>query len=116
MNIEKVNSAPSFSGLNIKRVAQEHMQFINKDFVELKKLGDQYDISMKSYIDSEYRCDGIEITVKNLKKNLSFFKRFNRPKGNSYFYTTPHYTADTKNMTFLGQIQKAIDNLSQKTI
>ena len=114
MNIEKINCSPVFSGLNLKKVAPEHQSFIKADLDKLKELGEKYDISLKSYINSEYHCDGIEITAKNLRKNLNFFQKFNRPKGSSYFYTTPHYTADCKNQTFLGRIQEAIENLRTK--
>lgn len=95
MNIEKVNSAPKFEGLHLKKVANEHMHFINADLKELQKLGEQYDIYMKSYINSDLRCDGIGIIVKELRKNLAFLHKFHRPYVKSYFYTEPHY--DTKN-------------------
>lgn len=116
MNIEKVNSAQSFQGLNIKKVVSEHRHFIESDFEKLKELSDKYDISMKSIVNSEFRCDGITITVKELKDKFHFFQRPFRPEGKSYFYTTKHYTADTKEMTLLGQIQKAIENLNKNTI
>ena len=116
MRIEKANSVQNFQGLNIRKVLRAHKHFIDADYEKLKEFGDKYDISMKSYIDSEDYCDGIEITVRDLRKNLGFFRKFFRPKGTSYFYTTPHYTAESKNMTFVGQIQKAVEDLDTKSV
>lgn len=114
MKIEKVNSAPSFSGLNIKKVAPEYRHFVDSDIDALKKLGEQYDIVMKSVIDSGVRCNGIEIVVKKLKQKMSFWQRFNPAKGYSYFYSEPHYTADFKQTTLLEQTKDAIENLHEK--
>ena len=116
MKTERVYSAQNFSGLNIKRVAKAHKQFLNADSEKLKELSEKYDISMRSYINSDEHCDGISITVKNLRKNLNSLQKLIRPKGTSYFYTTPHYTADTINATFTGQIQKAITDLENNTL
>ena len=113
MNIEKIDSAPNFGSLNIKKVAQEHKHFINSDLEELKKLGEQYDIFMKSVIDSNERCNGIEIIVKNLRKNLDFLQKFNRPKGQSYFYTEPHFDKKYEDTSVLKETKKAIEELSR---
>ena len=114
MNIDKINSAPVFSGLNIKKVAKEHRHFIDTNINELKELGEQYDIAMKSIIGSETRCNGIEIFVKNLSKNLGFWQRLNPQKGYSYFYSEPHYTSDFKQTNIVEQTKDAIKNLHEK--
>jgi len=111
MKVEKVDSAQSFKALNVKRVIPEHKHFIESDIEKLKEFGEKYDIKMKSCVNNELRCDGMFITVRDLKEKFGFIKKFFRPKGESYFYTTPHYTADTKDMTLVGQVQKAIENL-----
>lgn len=110
MKIDKINSALNFNGLNIKKVAHEHRHFVRANLGEFKKLGEQYDITMESVIGSEQRCDGIKIIVKNLRKDLGFWKKFNRPKGESYFYTERHYDTD-KNPTILEQTNNAINEL-----
>lgn len=114
MNIEKVNLAPSFGSLNIKKVAHQHRPFVRANLGELKDLGEQYDIVMKSVINSPSKCEGIEIIVKNLRKNLSFFSKFNRPAGYSYFYTEPHY--NVKPTSVLEQTKNALENLRKKTL
>lgn len=113
MKIEKINSELGFRGLNIKRVVPEYKHFVNSDIDALKKLGEQYDIVMKSIIGSEYRCNGIEIIVKNLKKNMSLLQRLRPIKGYSYFYSEPHYTSDFKQTTLSEQTKVAIENLHE---
>ena len=116
MNIEKVGSAPSFGSLNIKKVASTHQHFINENASELMKLGEKYDIVMKSSIGSDLRCDGIDIVVKDLRKNLSFFQKLNRPKGQSYFLTERHYDTSAEPPTFMEQIKNAIENLRKNSL
>ena len=116
MNVEKVDSAQTFRGLNIKKVAHQHRHFVRENIGELKKLAEQYDINMKSIIDSDFQANGIEITVKNLRKNLGFLQRFYRTKGKSFFYTDARLSAYAKDTTVLGQTQEAIAELRKNSL
>ena len=114
MNIEKVNSAQSFQGLNINKVVHQHRPFIRADIGELKKLGEQYDIVLKSVVNASDQCNGIDIVVKNLRKNVSLLQKFNRPKGHCYFYTEPHYNVAPSSV--LEQTKNAINDLRKNTL
>ena len=116
MEVNRIDSAQSFKGLNITKVAHKHRGFVRADLGELKKLGEQYDIKMKSCFNEEEYYDGIRIIVKPLKKNLSFLQRLKRPKGESIFYTESRMSEYRKNTTVIGQTKEAIDNLRKKTL
>ena len=106
MEVNNIGYKNSFKGLKIKNLAQNHTKFVTPNMEALKNLGEKYDIFLQSSIDNDAKYSGIEIIVKPLRKNLSFFNKFFRPEGYSFLYTEFPY-----GQNLLTQTKKAIEDL-----
>lgn len=113
MKIRQIDAEQNFRSLNIKKVANGHKKFVRMDWGEVKKLSEQYDITMKTCFGEDAFHDSISIVAKPLKKDLNFFKRFNRPKGSSVFYIQHGEDPARKGTTILSQTLDAINNIAK---
>lgn len=110
-------SSQNFKALNINEVcAFDSKHVIRNSFKELKKLGEQYDISLIScYADSpEYLA--IDVDVRPLRKGMGFIKSLFRPIGRSTFMAkySDINNLDNHNDVFLKTVHNAIADLQRK--
>lgn len=86
MKITTDNHQQSFKALNINNLCVSNRHFIRKYELErLQDIGKNFDISLTSIYEGVKGYEAIEIDVKPLRKNLSFFKKFMRPVGRSTY-------------------------------
>ena len=106
-----------FKSLHFSKVNKPDMRFVTDELVELAKMGRNYDIWLKSGLSDNGgfgpRYKVIEVLVKPLKENLSFFKKIFRPKAKSLFYTdfAPYPEADGEYLCDM--VKKAIEQLKR---
>ena len=85
MKVENISSQ-HFKGLNISKLAPYDRELISSDINVLKKLGENYDISLKSSSKIiGVPVPSIKITVQPLQKGLSFFQRLRSPKVSTHY-------------------------------
>lgn len=107
MNITPINSNQSFQALNYHNVSGADRIFIRKDLRKLRELGQQYNIRLiSSYADVE-NFSAIDVDVKPLSKDLSFWRKLFPPIGHSKFQPNKN--------SILGSVQDAIKDLAGKT-
>ena len=110
MKINDIGQNQNFKSLNIENIRHRDRKFIRIHLKELKKIGQNYDITLKYDFDYESGKHYIGIKVKDLKEKFNFIKRFFRPSGKSKYYR------DDINTTFLGKTDEAIENLHNNTL
>lgn len=117
MQIQNINAAQSFKGLNYDDVSLRDKQlYIKGNLKGLNRLGQKCDIRLISCYSDVQGFSAIDIEVKPLKDGLSFFKRLFRPKVTSSFNTGYVHISDklkTKE-DFLKAVDDAVFQLSKK--
>lgn len=113
----QIDSTINFKGLNMNYVSTaDREMFIKGNFKKLQQLGEKYDIDLISCYTDIPGFSGIDIYVKPLKENLSFFKRIFHPSGRSYFRTKYEHINNTQKakQDFLKAVDEAITDLGEK--
>lgn len=106
MNVGKIDNSQSFQALNFSNVSTADRIFIKNDFKKLQELGEKYNIRLTSTYAGIPNYSAIDIDVKPLNKNLSFFRKFFPPIGRSTF--------QSGKTSILDSVQSAINDLTQK--
>jgi len=107
MNVTPINSNQSFQALNFSNVSTADRIFIRKDFKKLQELGEKYNIRLTSSYAGVPNFSAIDVDVRPLKQNLSFWKRLFPPTGRSTFTTNEN--------SILDSVRNAIKDLAVKT-
>lgn len=106
MNIGKIDCNQSFQALNFNNVSTVDRNFIKKDFKKLKELGKEYDIRLTSVYSNSPDGEIIDVDVKPLNKNLSFWEKLFPPIGRDSFFTNE--------TSILESVYRAIKDLAYK--
>ena len=117
MQIQKINGAQSFKGLDFDNVsATDKNLYIRGNLKGLNRLGQKCDIKLTSCYSDVPDFSAIQIEVKPLKDGLGFFKRLFRPYVQSMFKTGYVHISDklkTKE-DFLIAVDEAVSKLGKK--
>ena len=115
MEIKRINNTQSFKALNFNNVTVFDRQYVKKDFKELMKLGEKYNIRLTSVYSDVPDFSAIDIDVKPLKKdNLKFWQKILTPTGRSSFKTGYVYIDEPLKPSILDSVNEAIKNLCSK--
>ncbi len=117
MQIQNINAAQSFKGLNFDDVSTHDRElFIRGNLKGLNRLGQKCDIRLTSCYSDVPDFSAIHIEVKPLKDGLSFFKRLFRPNVQSMFKTGyVHISEKLKTKEdFLKAVDDAVFELGKK--
>ena len=104
----------SFKGFDFRNVIMKDRVYIRNDFTKLLELGKKYDITLTStYIDVPDFA-AIDINVRPLKKDVSFFKKLFRPVSKKTFQIGDRENDMSANPSVLKFVEDAITNLNNK--
>jgi len=106
MNVGKIDNTQSFQGIDFRSVCKFDKTFIKKDLEKLHKLGEKYDIKLTSIYTNTLDFRVMDVDVKPLNKNLSFWEKFFPPIGRSTFHTNEN--------SIIESVQNAIEDLALK--
>lgn len=106
MNIGKIDNNQSFQALNFNNVCAKDRVFIKNDFKKLKELGEKYNIRLTSIYTNTFDFGVIDVDVKPLNKNVSFWQMLFPTIGRSTFHSDK--------MSIIDSIKSAIQDLAVK--
>lgn len=106
MNIGKIDNSQSFQALNFDNLCSFDKNFIKNDLKKLQQLGEKYNIKLTSVYANTAKFGIIDVDVKPLNENLSFWERLFPPIGRDTFHTNEN--------SIMGTVKNAIQDMASK--
>ena len=113
--------SPNFKALEMKKLIPEHRSIARTELSYLKKLGEKYDVTLRSSSwnpgwDISRKISILEIVIRKLGDNNSFFKRMFNPNGKAAYITEFRHMLGAEKTTLKRTIDVAVDNYEKNRI